>query len=195
MGRTGTTSLKLALERLLAAPCYHMNETFRRPNDVALWHRAVHGELPSWPTLFAGFRATLDEPSTLFWRELLDAYPGALALLSTRPAADWYRSMDATVLELARRGPIPGMDDWFTMYLDLLAFQYPDGWADRDAAVAAFERHNADVRATVAAHRLIEWQPGDGWDPLCAALGVPVPDEPFPHANSTDEFRSALGYQ
>lgn len=194
MGRTGTTSLKLALERLLDAPCYHMSETFRRPDDVAIWHRAVHGEPPVWAEVFDGYRATLDEPGVLFWRDLLDAYPDSLALLSTRPAADWYRSMDRTVLELARRDPPPGMDTWMSMYLDMLAYQYPHGWDDADAAITVFERHNAEVRAAVPAARLVEWQPGDGWQPLCSALGVPVPDEPFPHANSTTEFRTGLGY-
>lgn len=194
MGRTGTTSLQLALQRLLDAPCYHMSETFRRPDDVGVWHRAVRGDLPIWSEVFAGYRATVDEPGTLFWRELLDAYPGSIALLSTRPSADWYRSMDQTVLELARRPMPPGMAEWAAMYLDMLDYQYPDGWDDADAAIAVFERHNAEVRATVPAERLVEWQPGDGWQPLCSALGLPVPDEPFPHANSTAEFRTGLGY-
>ena len=65
--------------------------------------------------------------------------------------------------------------------------------SDHDAVIAAYERHNADVRATADPARLIEWQPGDGWEPLCAALGVPVPDDPFPHVNTTDDFRAMAG--
>jgi hypothetical protein len=67
----------------------------------------------------------------------------------------------------------------------------PD-WRDDDAAMAAYERHNAAVRSEVAPDRLVEWQPGDGWAPLAAALGVPVPDEPFPHTNTTDDFRERM---
>jgi hypothetical protein len=66
---------------------------------------------------------------------------------------------------------------------------------DKDAAITAYERHNADVLATAEPERLVCWQPGDGWEPICAALGVDVPDEPFPHVNTTEEFRGMLGLE
>jgi hypothetical protein len=72
----------------------------------------------------------------------------------------------------------------------VFAARFTSAIDDRDLAVAAFERHNARVRAAVPPHRFLEWQPGDGWKPLCTALGVPVPDEPFPHVNTTQEWRA-----
>jgi hypothetical protein len=68
----------------------------------------------------------------------------------------------------------------------------PD-WRAEGPAKAAYEAHNAAVRAGVPAHRLVEWQPGDGWAPLCDALGVAAPESPFPHANTTDDFRAMVG--
>jgi len=49
------------------------------------------------------------------------------------------------------------------------------------------------VRATVPPERLVDYTAGDGWEPLCKALGVPVPDAPFPHVNSTADFRAMMG--
>ena len=66
-------------------------------------------------------------------------------------------------------------------------------WGSPDAIKACYEAHNAEVRATVPADRLFEYQPGDGWGPLCAALGLAEPDEPFPHSNSTAEFQERRG--
>jgi hypothetical protein len=58
----------------------------------------------------------------------------------------------------------------------------------------AYVRHNDAVRAGVAPERLVEWRPDDGWEPICAALGLPVPDEPFPRLNTTAEFRARAGW-
>ena len=59
--------------------------------------------------------------------------------------------------------------------------------------IAAYERHNDEVRAGVPPERLLEWCPGDGWEPICERLGLPVPDEPFPKTNSTEDFRALAG--
>ena len=64
---------------------------------------------------------------------------------------------------------------------------------DRAASIAAYERHNAEVRARVPKHRLVEYQPGDGWEPLCKALGVPVPSDPYPHTNTREEWKARTG--
>lgn len=195
MGRTGTRSLKLALERLLGAPCYHGGDLFPRPHHIEAWHRAVLGDPPDWDELFDGFEAAVDWPAGAFWRELSEAFPDAVVLLSVRDPEDWWRSADRTTLEAAgRRPPRPGFEAWHAMATDLLKRRFTERFDDHDEALAAFERHNAEVRAGVAPERLVEWRPGDGWAPLCAGLGLPVPDEPFPHANSTSEFRSIAGW-
>ena len=79
------------------------------------------------------------------------------------------------------------------MFLNIMHSRFTLNWDDADAAKAAYLRHNARVRETVPADHLVEWHPGDGWGPLCAALGVAEPDNEFPHANTTDEFRLMAG--
>lgn len=193
LGRTGTASLQLALQQLLDGRCYHMIEVFGHPEHVPMWHAAVKGDLPDWDALFEGYNAAVDWPVGAFWRPLMEHYPDAPVLLSTRESADaWWRSADRTILEAFRRPVTPGTEPWVAMATDLLALH----WSpvdDKEAAMAAYERHNAEVRATVPADKLLEWQPGDGWEPICAALGVPVPDEPFPHVNTTEEFLGRRG--
>jgi sulfotransferase family protein len=195
LGRTGTHSLKLALEQLLDGPCYHMIEVFGRPDDIPVWQRAAEGEMPDWHALFRDYRAVVDWPVAAFWRQLADAYPEAPILLSTRDTAGWWKSASNTIFQVATR-PIP--DDpvfgpQMRMINALLANTFTPDVRDEAAACAAYERHNAEVRATIPADRLVEWHPGDGWGPLCAALGVPEPSDPFPHVNTTDEFRAMVG--
>jgi hypothetical protein len=195
LGRTGTLSLKLALERLLGGPCYHMLEVFPRPDHLAAWHAAVEGTPPDWDTLFSGFVAAVDWPVAAFWSDISDAFPDAPVLLSTRPAADWWRSFDKTIAENFRHEPPPGAEPFFAMVTDLLHRRFTAGALDESVATQAYEEHNARVRAAVPSERLVEWQPGDGWEPLCSALGVDVPDEDFPHTNTTAEFRARFGLE
>jgi len=194
LGRTGTVSLKGALERLLGGPCYHMVEVFAHPDHVPAWAGATRGEPTDWEALLGGYRAAVDWPAGAFWRELSEANPGAIVLLSVRDdAATWWRSADRTVFEAMRRPQPPEMAEWHEMIVDLLCTRFTDQWLEPEAAMAAYERHNDEVRATVPADRLLEWRPGDGWEPLCTALGVPVPDEPFPHENRSADFRAMAG--
>ena len=193
LGRTGTQSLKLALEQLLGGTCYHMAELFDRPEDTALWHAAARGEAVDWEAFPAGVVATVDWPACAFWRELADAHPAALVLLSSRSSGEkWWDSFHNTIGATLSR-PVPDGDPaWAarrSAVLDILARFTPD-WADRDTAIAAYERHNAEVRAAVPAGRLIDWQAGDGWAPICARLGVEVPETEFPHTNTRDQFRA-----
>lgn len=191
VGRTGTTSLKAALERLLGGRCYHMFEVFGRPDDVAVWDLAAKGQRVDWEALFADFTATVDWPGAACWKEIADAFPDAVVLLSTRSSAEaWWKSAHDTIFGVIASEPPEENSAWHAMVTDLLVHRFTPDWQDHDAAVAAYERHNAEVRAAVAPGRLVEWSPGDGWGPLCTALGVPVPDEPFPHLNTTEEFKS-----
>jgi len=192
LGRTGTHSLKLALEQLLDERCYHMFEVFGRPDDIPVWQRAAEGDLPDWGDFLAEFGAAVDWPVAAFWSELSDAFPDAVVLLSTRDTAGWWRSASRTIFGVVERGPNP--DDpvavaQMTMIRRLLAERFTPEWRDETAATAAYEAHNRAVRAAVPAGRLLEWHPGDGWDPICRVLGIPVPDDPFPHVNTTSEFR------
>jgi hypothetical protein len=193
LGRTATNSLKLALEQLLEGACYHMSEAIERPQDTAVWHAAARGEPVDWSAFPAGVEATVDWPACAFWRELADAHPDAFVLLSTRSSAeDWWESFDNTIGSSMRK-PVPDDDpNWRerrAMVLDVLR-RFSSDIADRELTIAAYERHNAAVRAEVPAGRLIDWRAGDGWQPLCDRLRLPVPKEPFPHTNTGAEFRA-----
>ena len=197
VGRTGTHSLKLALEQLLGGRCHHMAEVFEALDTVPRWRAAAEGGDVDWDELLGDFVAIVDWPGAACWPELVERYPDAVVLLSTRSDADaWYRSADATIFEATRRvraAGDPNMADWLGL-VDAMCARDDMDWDDEASAKAGYEAHNAAVRASVPAERLVEWQPGDGWGPLCAALGVPEPDEPFPHSNSTSEFRSRSGW-
>jgi hypothetical protein len=196
LGRTGTHSLKIALEQLLGAPCYHMTEVFLRPDDIAVWQAAVDGAAVDWLALMDGYAATVDWPGAAFWPALADTFPDAMVLLSTRSSAQaWWKSANETIFAVAR---LDEPDDpmrrvHMRMVRGLFTSHFSADWSDGGAAQRAYDLHNETVRASVRPDRLVEWQPGDGWEPICAALGVPVPDAPFPHANTTDDFRTMVG--
>lgn len=193
VGRTGTHSLKLALERLLGRPCYHMVEVLEHLDHVPTWHAAIRGESVDWEPVLGGYAAIVDWPGAAVWRQLATAYPDAPVLLSTRrDAQTWLRSVRATILDSGpenRMADDPALPGFVPMLRDMFGAFEPE-WREDDAAMAAYDRHNAAVLREVPADRLVEWQPGDGWGPLCAALQVPVPDEDFPHVNTTEEFRA-----
>jgi len=191
LGRTGTHSLQLALQQLLGGPCYHMLEVIADPDvKVRQWMDAMDGNA-DWDAIMDGYVASVDWPAAAFWHELADEYPNALVLLSTRSSTDaWFKSYSETILQVMLRDA-PNGDS--PMPLRMMDERFTPDWRNADASKAAYENHNAEVRATIPAERLIDWQPGDGWEPICAKLGVPVPSEPFPHVNTTDDFRLMLG--
>jgi hypothetical protein len=196
LGRTGTNSLKVALEALLDGPCYHMFELVQREQDTAVWAAAERGEDVDWASALAGYVATVDWPAAAFWRELLAANPEALVLLSIRESAErWWASVEKTILvALNRPAPPdePATAERRAVTRRILESRLARDWQDPAAAMAGYERHNQAVREAVAPERLIEWQPGEGWEPICSALGVPLPDIPFPHENTTADFRARL---
>jgi hypothetical protein len=199
LGRTGTNSLKVALEQLLGGPCYHMFELARRDGDTPAWWAAVRGEAVDLGALLGGYVASVDWPACAFWSELWEANPEAIVLLSTRDSArTWWQSMERTIVptisgEVAPDKPATARRR--AMVVEMMRERFTPDWSDRDAAIAAYERHNEHVRETVPAERLIDWQPSDGWEPICAALELPVPGAPFPRENTTADFRARLGLQ
>ncbi len=186
LGRTGTFSLKAALETVLGAPCYHMAEVFEHLDHVPVWHEAGRGAMPDWRRLFSGYAAVVDWPACSYWEEIAEAFPDAKILLSTRSPESWWESVNSTIF------PSIGMrrdTEWYAMIMALFGERFTTALDDREACIAAFERHYAHVRANAPADRLIEWRPQDGWAPLCAALDVPIPDLPFPRVNTREEFQ------
>ena len=192
VGRTGTHSLKVALEQLLGGTCHHMIEVFAHPEEIAVWTAAIDGKDVDWGELMQPYTALVDWPGASFWPELSAANPDALVLLSVRDPDQWYTSCMNTIFG-GIRVMADGGDEWMSAMLRLFADRFSDQIEDRDAMIAAFERHNDAVRKAIPADRLLEWRTADGWEPICDRLGVPVPSEPFPVTNTTAEFREMLG--
>jgi hypothetical protein len=191
--RTGTLSLKPALEQLLGAPCYHGTELARNLEQVRVWREALAGRPPAWETILSTYVATADWPASLCWRELSEAYPNALVLLSVRhSAATWWKSFEATILTLVRNEVPSVYRGYQEMLFDILHARMTPDWNDADAMMAAYERHNAAVRATIPPERLVVWHAGDGWAPLCKALGLATPRTDFPPANKRSDWNHLL---
>ncbi len=181
VGRTGTMSLKGALETVLGGSCYHMLEVFNHPEHVALWQDAANGAPVDWAAMLADYTATSDFPACLFWRELLELYPDATVLLSTRADTQlWWESASQTIFSPAIEALGAERPEWLAMWQTVSKARFTDQVQHEAAAKAAYERHNAEVRAAVPTDQLIDWQPSEGWGPICEALELPVPDAPFP---------------
>lgn len=197
-GRTGTLSLQRALETLGFAPCYHMVEVARRPEHAATWLRAWRGERVDWGAFLANYRGAVDWPVTAFWRELASAFPAARIVLTVRPAADWYASFRATIVEKTAALVPPPSSPLRALY-DVTHELILDGVfggraADEAHACAVYEAHNRDVAGSIPPARLLVYDLAGGWEPLCAFLERPVPIEPFPHVNTRAGFlREYLG--
>jgi hypothetical protein len=193
LGRTGTLSLKLALEHLGFGPCYHMSEMLSQiRSHLPLWIESAKGN-PQWDTIFANYHSTTDYPGCMFWRQLAGHYPDAKIILSTRDADRWFESGAATVFSAPHRARFEGnplMAEFFklTVFGDL-----EQSLGDRTKMVDYFNRWNQSVIDEVPAERLLVHRSADGWGPLCKFLGVPVPQESYPRVNSREEMTERTG--
>jgi sulfotransferase family protein len=188
--RTGTSSLRVALEHLLGGPCYHMSAIPGHPFNLGPgWNAALTGKKTDWERLFRGYVASVDWPAAEFWRELSDANPQAVVLLSLRENAKvWWQSANETILPVARKSMEPGWKEGQSLVRLLQRFTGTERWDDRATLMAAFDRHNEQVRQGVPAFRLLEWHPSEGWAPICRALHLPVPKIMFPWVNRRSEW-------
>ncbi len=189
-GRTGTLSLKTALERLGFGPCYHMMEVFSRPEHVAIWHRLAFEHTMDWDRIFRGFQATVDWPAARWWREIAAHYPDAKVLLSVRDPEAWYKSMTDTIYQPMKSPAPDGVPELARLQSEMirksvLAETFDNRFEDKAHAIEVFKRHNQAVRDAIDPARLLVFDVREGWAPLCRFLGVPIPDEPFPRLNDT----------
>ncbi len=185
-GRTGTMSLKLALEQLGFGPCYHMVEVFKNPAAAGWWVDAADGR-PDWEKIFAGYNSTVDWPNATFYAELAAAYPEAKVILTERDPEAWFASTQATIF--ARDIPAGTDEPWMLMFGKVIADLFDRRMHDKDKLISVYQAHNARVREVIAPERLLVYEVAEGWRPLCAFLGVAVPDGPMPKVNSTQEFQ------
>lgn len=189
LGRTGTVSLKIALEQLGFGRCYHMLEMLGNPGHTTLWRDVADGK-PDWDKIFDGYGATMDYPACVCWRELATYYPAAKIVLSVRDPEKWFESVHATIFRPDTKETFNNPD--LAGILALMNRVHADRY-DRAALVAAFKRHVAAVTDVVPKERLLVYEVAHGWEPLCAFLGVPVPAAPFPHANVRAEINEVFG--
>jgi hypothetical protein len=195
-GRTGTASLKRALETLGFGPCHHMEEVMLlHPEQVAHWQAIVAGKPVVWDDVFAGYRSQVDWPGAHVWRELSLAYPNAKVVHSVRQEDGWWTSFSNTIGKLFatyKDAPEPPPPHILAMMeaMEIAIVQQTLGGSptDRERCLAAYRRRTEQVRAALPPERLLVFDVREGWEPLCAFLGVPVPEEPFPRFNSTEEF-------
>ena len=207
-GRTGTMSLKVALEILGVDPCYHMTEVFAHPEHTGFWISAWRREPADWDGVLGVYEATMDWPACTFYGELMERHPDAKVILSVRDPERWYESVRNTIYELSvivPRHPIyrigytlvrlfvlrgPGNID----LADEIIWQgtFDGRFEDENHAIEVFERHNAEVQQRVPENRLLVYDVKSGWGPLCEFLGVEEPDEPFPRTNDTAQMRRRL---
>ncbi|MEV0401926.1 sulfotransferase family protein [Actinoallomurus sp. NPDC050550] len=189
-GRTGTLSLKLALERLGFGPCHHMIELIDNPEQLDRWSRAVENGDADWDEVYRGYRATVDWPGAAFWRRLVDYYPGAKVILTVRSPKSWYESARESIYRATSQWPADPLGVRRRQFVQRVVWDGDFGGRFEDAAYAkaVFIEHNDAVRREVPGERLLEFRVRQGWGPLCDFLGVPVPDEPFPRTNDRQEF-------
>ena len=186
-GRTGTMSLKVALEKLGFGPCYHMTEVFAHPEHTSFWLSAWRGEPVDWEGVLGGYEAAVDWPACTFYEELLERHPEAKVLLSVRDPERWYESVRNTLYELSAVVPHHPLYRVGYMLVSLIVFRgsgnanladeiiwqgtFDGRFEERTYATQVFERHNALVRQRVPADRLLVYEVKEGWGTLVRVPG------------------------
>lgn len=206
LGRTGTSSTKLALEMLGFDSCYHMSELIGNASHLPYWEKALETGATDWDALFSGYQSAVDYPSALYYQNQMKHYPDAKVLLTVRDPERWYESSYETIYAISRhrnrfalsllRWIIPDIRELYPRirYINALIWdgQFEGRFEDKDFAISKFVEWNESVKATVPADRLLVYEVKEGWQPLCEFLDVPVPDEAFPRANSREEFKETV---
>jgi len=198
-GRTGTMSLKTALDEL-GFKCQHMTTILKSKDELTNWNQAIYGT-PNWDEVFKGYRASVDLVC-LFWRDLVQKYPDAKFILTTRDPAKWYQSSYETIYAINR-----AFNSWFPGVLiqmlpgsrlkkNIIDYNFnvffEGKFEDKQRAIEIFNKHNEDAKAGIPANRLLVFEVSQGWEPLCKFLGVEVPNKPFPHVNDAAEFKGHI---
>jgi hypothetical protein len=182
-GRTGTSSLKAALDTLGFGPCCHGTEERHFRQNMEFWDHVYNHAPIDWDSFFDGYRSTIDSPSCRFYLELSRKYPSAKVILTTRQSDVWFDSYEDTVLPIIRASH-GGR---------LYSFLFGNCTPNRESIIATYERHNREVQRLISPERLLVYDVLQGWEPLCRFLAVAIPDVPFPCSNSRSEFPELIG--
>jgi hypothetical protein len=203
-GRTGTNSLQVALQELGFDKCHHMRELMENPDQMVYWQEALDTGSTDWDALFTGYQAAVGFPAVHFYKILMEAYPDAKIILTTRDPERWYDSVKNSIYKFSGTLPLPSILRFiippFGRIYPLLRFIQQVIWQgffeghfeDKDLAITKFKQRNESVMATVPTDRLLVYEVKQGWKPLCDFLNVTLPDTPFPHANSREDFEAMM---
>lgn len=204
-GRTGTASLKIALEKLGYNKTYHMRELIQHPEQIIFWEQLEKGEDPDWEKLFEGYKATVDFPGCIFYKQIMAKYPAAKVILTTRNADTWWQSAHDTIFAASQDSTSRVMLKVLGVFIPKLRNMsrvfsfarriiwekmYEEKFLNKEFAKSVFRKFNEDVVAYVPKEKLLVFEIKDGWKPLCKFLDVDVPNEPFPRVNDTEEFNN-----
>jgi len=213
-GRTGTSSLQEALEILGFGPCYHMREVFRDPTGAEKWdaigqkhHQTTAVTTDEWNDIFFGYRSTVDLPASTYYYQLMEQYPDAKVILTTRDPEKWYDSVLETIAPpttlwkflyrltlLDRNNTKNSAATWQRMHENCIWKPFCGGSQyvrrDKQHMINSFNAWNELVTVTVPQEKLLVFNVKDGWKPLCEFLNVDVPvGKPFPHVWTTENFQ------
>ena len=194
-GRTGTMALKIALETLGYGPCYHMLEVSKNPGHDELWREATDQGTADWDSIFANYQACVDWPACSFWKILWKYYPDAKIILSIRNPEDWYQSVNSTIYQIMK---MPRKTKEEEVHRDMayhliLERTFNSSFTNKEYAIDIFNNHIAEVKNKVPDDKLLVYETGAGWEPLCRFLQIPVPNQSYPHVNTTREFQKRFG--
>jgi len=188
LGRTGTLSLKLALEILGLKRCCHMFELVEFYDRVPYWVQAGRGEKVDWDKAFKGFDSTVDWPAAPFFRQLADYYPEAKVVLTVRDPDEWFASAASTIapimIEMSLQKSLPHGE-----MMSQIMNVFGGNFNSSVHCISVYKKHNEEVKRTIPPDRLLVMEVAEGWKPLCEFLRLPIPDAPFPKINNRHEFR------
>lgn len=190
MGRTGTASLKVALETLGVGHCYHMSEVLKNPEYTKDWINAAGGHA-DWDKIFHGYSATVDNPGCNYWKALADYYPEAKVILTVRDADKWFDSTNETIHSLEFASFIKNSPFGEMVQKTIWDFM-EQRMQDRDYMIDFFNKRTSEIKNYIAPERLLVYQVSEGWQPLCEFLNIAVPETDFPRINSRDETKQML---
>ncbi|KAJ7161892.1 P-loop containing nucleoside triphosphate hydrolase protein [Mycena crocata] len=208
--RTGTASMRKALETLGYNDTHHMQAVLVNPLEVDMWTEAVKAKFSGvgkpygreeWDELLGHCQAVTDLPAIMFSEELIAAYPDAKVILTNRDPEKWWKSYSEALQPIWRSRKVA-----FAAWLDpehlgkvfafsrltVSTFLGSATNADKEDAKRRMVAHYEKVRKLVPKERLLEYEVGGGWNPLCAFLGNEVPDTEFPRVNDTKAIRQAI---
>jgi hypothetical protein len=203
LGRTGTHTLKTALNHLGFGDCYHMVELFQKPEGLHYFEKAERGEAVDWNRLFHNYNSAVDYPVARYFRQISDYYPEAKIIHTYRDPQVWFESAGKTIFiagrlsmkrflkfaahytvssEVRKRLPV------LLYNRRLMKLEFGNDISDKKKVIKKFEQHTENVIKKISSERLLLYNVSEGWEPLCKFLGVPVPAEKYPHTNTREEF-------